>query len=464
MLNYKFIYFLFGRCILIKHLSFLLFLTLFSLSTLVNAQVGQVVMFHGKVHIEREQQQIPASQAMPLLLQDRVVTQQASRVQLQFEDQTVITLGADTQFEVQSFVNEESDQAQAKFNVAKGTFKTITGRIGKAAPKNFKLETPTATIGIRGTIFTGRVTKGKEWIATLRGQILVTEKQTGQAVTVNAGQITEVSPGQAPSEPRTLNAADMDLIGLNSSESEQNQGTNSSTNLPSFDTSAQDSFNELTRQTTNAQNDTLASQTTQDIEDVAYENSVLSLAAWFISTKNLDNNQPIDSQDLKSAELIGKFENFIGWGTWVNQQNDYGVWVGGTDSQKAKDHIAAKLNTATQYQYNGQVLGTAFDGSTSHAIQSSDVQLDIDFNTAQITGHINFDAGAGGNWNLNVTTDTFGADQYKLDLNGTVNSEAATGYADGSFFGAQAQSTGGAFKVDSDVSDKTAQGVFKATR
>lgn len=451
---------------MIKNLNYLFFFVLVSLSSLVNAKVGQVVMHHGNVHIEREQQQLAATQSMPLLLKDQVITQHDSRTQLRFEDQTIITLGADTQFEVESFINEENNKSQAKFNVAKGTFKAITGRIGKVAPNNFKLETRTATIGIRGTIFTGHITEGKEWIATLQGQIVVTEKQSGQTVVVNAGQITEVSPGQAPSEPRTLNADDMDLIGLSSSQQNQNDGSGSNTSLSSFDNLTSDSLDKLTRQTADAQTDTLSSQTNQEIEEVAYDNSVLSLTAWFISTKNLDNNQPIDSQDLKSAELIGEFENFIGWGTWVNQQNDDGVWVGGTDSQKAKDHILGKLNTATLYQYNGSVLGTAFDGSTSHAIQSSDVQLNIDFNTAQVSGHINFDAGAGGNWNLNVATDTFGADQYKLDLNGTVNSEAASGYADGSFFGTEAQSTGGAFKVGSDLvdSDRTAQGVFKATR
>ena len=72
------------------------------------------------------------------------------------EDKTVITLGSSSVLDIQEYLND-AQQPKAKFKFNQGTFKSITGEIGKKAPENFNLETKTATIGIRGTIISGQV-------------------------------------------------------------------------------------------------------------------------------------------------------------------------------------------------------------------------------------------------------------------------------------------------------------------
>jgi len=72
-----------------------------------------------------------------------------------------------------------------------------TGSLPKTA---YQITTPTATIGVRGTILTITVAAdGTTTVTVEEGIALVTG--AAQAVTVNAGSTTTVSPGTPPSPP-----------------------------------------------------------------------------------------------------------------------------------------------------------------------------------------------------------------------------------------------------------------------
>ncbi|MBV5330902.1 FecR domain-containing protein, partial [bacterium] len=87
---------------------------------------------------------------------DVITTKTNSQVQLTFEDKTIITLGSESILDIKEYLNDAQDP-KAKFKFNQGTFKSITGQIGKKAPENFNLETKTATIGIRGTTVAGQL-------------------------------------------------------------------------------------------------------------------------------------------------------------------------------------------------------------------------------------------------------------------------------------------------------------------
>lgn len=76
-----------------------------------------------------------------------------ARAVLAFRDQSRISLGAGTRFEVRDFAFDANNPADGRFLVTllKGTVRALTGLIAKAQPRNVSFKTPTATIGIRGT-------------------------------------------------------------------------------------------------------------------------------------------------------------------------------------------------------------------------------------------------------------------------------------------------------------------------
>ena len=82
---------------------------------------------------------------------DIVTTGPNGFAQLRFIDSAIVALKADTAFEISEYVFDQSDDDRATMNLIQGGFRTITGRIGKANRDAYRVVTPYATIGIRGT-------------------------------------------------------------------------------------------------------------------------------------------------------------------------------------------------------------------------------------------------------------------------------------------------------------------------
>lgn len=74
---------------------------------------------------------------------------------LVFRDQSRTTLGGGTRLRVDDFVYDEANAGDGRFLVSllRGSMRSLTGLIGGANPRNVKVQTTTATVGIRGTGF-----------------------------------------------------------------------------------------------------------------------------------------------------------------------------------------------------------------------------------------------------------------------------------------------------------------------
>ena len=130
----------------------IIFLTLIFFSTSLFANVAKVVALKGNASIIRQGATIELTRESLLLKHDQITTKDNTKVQLLFQDETIISIGKNSSFQISDYLfDEKSKKYEAKFDMFKGTFKTITGKIGKLSPKNFNLKTKTASIGIRGT-------------------------------------------------------------------------------------------------------------------------------------------------------------------------------------------------------------------------------------------------------------------------------------------------------------------------
>jgi len=116
--------------------------------------VGTVKTLTGSATVIRESSVLPVSAGQPVYRGDRIVSGRDSYVGVMLYDDTRLTLGPSSELQIREFeFNPSSYAGDLAVSFLKGTVRVVTGLIGKNAPDNVQLTTPTASIGIRGTEF-----------------------------------------------------------------------------------------------------------------------------------------------------------------------------------------------------------------------------------------------------------------------------------------------------------------------
>ncbi len=94
----------------------------------------------------------------PLFLGDKVTTAQDSSLQVLLKDQTVFTIGSDCALTIDKYVydpNKSNNSLSA--TVSKGMFRFMSGNISQSGPDAVTIDTPVASMGVRGTMVEGLV-------------------------------------------------------------------------------------------------------------------------------------------------------------------------------------------------------------------------------------------------------------------------------------------------------------------
>ncbi len=85
---------------------------------------------------------------------DTIISKSKSNAQILFLDQTVLTLGEETELTIDEFVYDPNSKDGSFVSTVKtGTVKFITGQISKKNPDNLEVKVPAGTLGARGTEF-----------------------------------------------------------------------------------------------------------------------------------------------------------------------------------------------------------------------------------------------------------------------------------------------------------------------
>ena len=99
---------------------------------------------------------------------DAIVTGAQSRLLIRLRDQSVLTVGANSVLNIDRFlIDTEADPAGVVFSMVRGAFRFVSGARG-AERERVAFRTPTATIGIRGTIIEAAV--GADALELLNGE------------------------------------------------------------------------------------------------------------------------------------------------------------------------------------------------------------------------------------------------------------------------------------------------------
>lgn len=150
----------------------ILFLSIFLIFPLL-ADIGTVGAHQGSASLVRQGESLTLFSGMTLQEHDAIMTKTQSKVQLIMKDETIITIGPSSHFEINAYSFTSDAQNNLNLRLQRGFFRTITGKIGKIAPERFKIQTKSATIGIRGTDFAAYVDQKTEYIACFSGRIKV---------------------------------------------------------------------------------------------------------------------------------------------------------------------------------------------------------------------------------------------------------------------------------------------------
>ena len=88
-----------------------------------------------------------------IYVNDEIMTTNRSFVVLQFEDGAKVTVRPDSTLIIEQYLYNGNDGDEAELNLVSGGLRVITGAMAKTNPENYKVRTPVALMGVRGTEF-----------------------------------------------------------------------------------------------------------------------------------------------------------------------------------------------------------------------------------------------------------------------------------------------------------------------
>ena len=185
------------------------------------ANIGQVIEQKGVTNIERGEDGFDSiDKGFGMESMDTVRTKNG-RTAIEFIDDTRVDVTEHSKLIIDEYIfDPDPSKSKMALNMASGTARFISGAFGKINKENITINTPTATIGIRGTDFTTTVDElGRSLVILLpdengnsSGEITVTTA-SGVEVLNEPFQATMVSAWEQPPTPKvTLGGLTLGLI------------------------------------------------------------------------------------------------------------------------------------------------------------------------------------------------------------------------------------------------------------
>lgn len=161
---------------------------------------GTVDLVTGKVRISNAAGAVlqPAKGAV-VRPGDTIETDAAGELHVKMEDGGYLAIRPNTVLKIEHYVVNGDAGDSSTLNLLRGALRSLTGWIGKLNPKGYRITTPTATIGVRGTdhetihipVETAgpdeipgthdRVNAGATFLETVQGRIDIAEGRAGYA-------------------------------------------------------------------------------------------------------------------------------------------------------------------------------------------------------------------------------------------------------------------------------------------
>ncbi len=129
-----------------------------------------------------------------------VVRTGSGRAQLRFSDGALVSLQPETDYRIDDYRYSGQADGQEKgfFSLLKGGLRTITGWVGRTNRETYRVTTSVATIGIRGTEYTARLSPAGDELHVGTGEGAVEVCGAGGCLVLAAGEFGIVRGDAAP--------------------------------------------------------------------------------------------------------------------------------------------------------------------------------------------------------------------------------------------------------------------------
>jgi len=145
-----------------------------------------------------------ASERMSVSQGEKIRTSGESSVILKLSDGSMIKIGSLSHLSLDGIVRKDNG-TETKINVLSGKAWTRVRKLDRESA--FRVQTPTAVAGVRGTFFTSEASEEKSVFDVFDGEVAVSGLEAREsAVSVKASQRSEVASGRPPTAPAAIPA------------------------------------------------------------------------------------------------------------------------------------------------------------------------------------------------------------------------------------------------------------------
>ncbi|MGD0293873.1 MAG: FecR family protein [Terracidiphilus sp.] len=146
------------------------------IGSVAGTRIGTAAAIHGEVYRVVGNRQEPITSGMTVSLYDNIITGPNGHMQIQLLDETVFTIGPESDMVLDEFVYDPNTSAGVvTARITKGIFRFVTGKVARKDPAHMKVNLPVGTIGVRGTDLSLKYEPGAEgYIKLARGELEIT--------------------------------------------------------------------------------------------------------------------------------------------------------------------------------------------------------------------------------------------------------------------------------------------------
>lgn len=176
-------------------------------------EVAQVTLVMGHVQLERaDGQLLKVLRGQSIEESDRLRTGADGMIMLMFNDQGRVALRPDSELLIRKYqYDPQGQESDLQLELLKGTVRQISGKAAKNQPQRYRLNTPVAAIGVRGTDFLAKVEDSALRTYVNEGAIVIQSPQQQQLLLSQAGEGYSLAyQGVEPLHNQKLKIAELD--------------------------------------------------------------------------------------------------------------------------------------------------------------------------------------------------------------------------------------------------------------
>lgn len=466
---------------------FILLISLLKVTTVYAAEpsgeihsmpVGKTLLTRGTVTSKRSSGIAILKRRSAIFEKDEIKVGENGRAQFRMMDQAIISVQENSILKIQNYkFNKEGNNNSVLIELLSGGLRTITGAIGKGNKEAYKLRTPLATIGIRGTDYEVELVPSGMYVAVWAGEInlqarlksscnmLVGRSQPYMFVFIDRlGKCEGLS--QVPIVFTTGHSSEVAPVAT------KKQKNNSNSVAPVVPKKQ----NSVISNTVNPKPLVIEPL----LQSVPTFEKLFQYSAFNINQNNsaekvqvtsttFDSSEPVfnvglDIIESASGVVVNRFKQSVGgydvsWGYWGATSNQLGSMVWATYKPTKFDLNATRTGSVSYDNVVDSLLSSST--GTENTLQ---VNMDVNFDTATVTnGTLQVDSSSE-TW-FAVFDGEIDDGNLSLQLNGAsvLSSELkdAEGFIVGDFIGEDADAIVGAFGLmEIDNEDNNVKGVF----